>query len=362
MQMPLMIFVEKAYHIFCTQVTFHREIFKFNDGGQIALDWAFCMPQKTKYMTNIQREKLAKDRKERANQQDSDQSTASRIKESILENNRPILVCFLGMCSDENEIYIQNFSRRAFNLGYQPVLIQFRGASGVKLTSPKTYGCGQWQDVDETVSYIYDEYCKDIKRQIFAIGFSLGGNWLALGLGKSERLNKMITASACIESPLVIPNAFKNLKECWNGAINWNLGQRYRAQFKHNEEYLAGHFKQEYNIDLKKFVKTLNGANQVEEEINWKMYGQKNFDSYQNKFSAHNYIQNVKVPLLVYHIDDDPIICPKCIPYEKILQNDNIIIANNKYGGHLSSHISFFRRDQFFVEPPLEFFSYFKEQ
>lgn len=51
--MPLMLVVEKAYHFFCTQVTFHREIFKFKDGGQCALDWAFNMPQKTKYMTNM---------------------------------------------------------------------------------------------------------------------------------------------------------------------------------------------------------------------------------------------------------------------------------------------------------------------
>jgi len=65
--------------------------------------------------------------------------------------------------------------------------------------------------------------------------------------------------------------------------------------------------------------------------------------------------------LLVYHTEDDPIICPKCVPFEKILQNDNVIIAGNKYGGHLSSHESFFRRDQWFVEPPLEFFNYFKE-
>lgn len=44
------------------------------------------------------------------------------------------------------------------------------------------------------------------------------------------------------------------------------------------------------------------------------------------------------------------------------MQNDNILISTNKFGGHLSSHHSFFRRDQFFVEPPLEFFSYFKKQ
>lgn len=147
------------------------------------------------------------------------------------------------MCSDETELYIQNFSRRAFEQGYQPVLVQFRGASGVKLTSPKTYGCGQWQDVEETISYIHAEYCKDISRQLFTIGFSLGGNWVALALGKSKKLNSMITASACIESPLIIPKALHNLKTCWNGAINWNLGRRYKTQFKHNEEYLVPAFK-----------------------------------------------------------------------------------------------------------------------
>lgn len=66
--------------------------------------------------------------------------------------------------------------------------------------------------------------------------------------------------------------------------------------------------------------------------------------------------------MLVYHTEDDPIICPKCIPYEAILKNDNIMIASNKYGGHLSSHHSFFKRDQWFVQPPLEFFSYFKDK
>jgi len=98
----------------------------------------------------------------------------------------------------------------------------------------------------------------------------------------------------------------------------------------------------------------------LEEEINWKIYREPSYKAYQENGSAHNFIQNVKVPLFVYHTEDDPIICPKCIPYEKILSNDNIIIGSNKYGGHLSSHHSFFKRDQFMVEPPLEFFSYFK--
>ena len=50
-QMLTMLVVELVYHKVYKQVKFHREIFKFKDGGQIAMDWAFDMPQKTKYLT-----------------------------------------------------------------------------------------------------------------------------------------------------------------------------------------------------------------------------------------------------------------------------------------------------------------------
>jgi len=50
-----MVFLEQFYHKFYTQAVFHREVFKFTDGGQCALDWAFTMPQKTKYITKKQK-------------------------------------------------------------------------------------------------------------------------------------------------------------------------------------------------------------------------------------------------------------------------------------------------------------------
>ena len=54
-QMFLMCMVEIFYLNFYTRVKFHREVFKFKDGGQSALDWGFEMPQKTKYLTRSQK-------------------------------------------------------------------------------------------------------------------------------------------------------------------------------------------------------------------------------------------------------------------------------------------------------------------
>jgi hypothetical protein len=56
------------------------------------MDWAFDMPQKTKYLTAEEKRKILN--------RYNDQNRDSKMLEL-----RPILVVFLGMCSDETEIY-----------------------------------------------------------------------------------------------------------------------------------------------------------------------------------------------------------------------------------------------------------------
>lgn len=55
------------------------------------------------------------------------QNLKNDIVEALVNDNeskiKPILVIFPGMCSDETEIYVQNATRDAWKLGYQPVLI-----------------------------------------------------------------------------------------------------------------------------------------------------------------------------------------------------------------------------------------------
>jgi len=107
------------------------------------------------------------------------------------------------------------------------------------LTCPSTYGVGQWKDVVETINYIHSEYCRDINKKIFAIGFSLGGNWLALALGKTPELNSIISAASCIQPPIDVPRSFENIRKTWFGLVNWSLAQRYKAILKANIDYLA---------------------------------------------------------------------------------------------------------------------------
>lgn len=107
--------------------------------------------------------------------------------------------------------------------------MQYRGYSDIKLTSPMTMGCGQWKDVYEVVSYIYNEYCRATNRKLFVMGFSLGGNWVALALAKkSEEMKKMVTACVCLQPPHWVREAYHNLQRVWHGAINAGLGHKFK--------------------------------------------------------------------------------------------------------------------------------------
>ena len=103
-QMVGMIMVEKCYHWFYRQVPLHREIMRFKDGGQAAMEWAYTLPQRTNSMTS-----QLKDRIRSWNDGEAEVIASGPVEappcEQLKQEMRPILIIFLGMCSCETEIY-----------------------------------------------------------------------------------------------------------------------------------------------------------------------------------------------------------------------------------------------------------------
>ena len=49
--------------------------------------------------------------------------------------------------------------RLATENGFKCVVVNFRGTSGVKLTTAKSYSGIDWEDYKEGVDYIFEKYC-----------------------------------------------------------------------------------------------------------------------------------------------------------------------------------------------------------
>jgi predicted alpha/beta-fold hydrolase len=152
-------------------IQYERELFKLSDGGTIALDW---------YKDEV--------------------GWGSKINNhegGIPKENdkRPILACVAGLSGGNDNGYLYSMIKKATSHGFKCVIVNFRGASGVKMTSPMFYGAALWEDFKEPVDYIHSKYCKKQGVNLYGFGVSLGAAMVNLYLvneGAQAKLNGAI--------------------------------------------------------------------------------------------------------------------------------------------------------------------------
>jgi predicted alpha/beta-fold hydrolase len=116
-----------------------RELVELSDGGVLALDW-FIGPHK-----------------------------------DALEGD--IVAIVPGVTGDGTKLYIMEIVKAAWDNGYRPVIVNYRGQGGVPLQTARIYHGADTQDLTEAIQYLSEKYCKHCK--IFTMGISLGAGILA---------------------------------------------------------------------------------------------------------------------------------------------------------------------------------------
>ncbi|KAF7374833.1 AB hydrolase-1 domain-containing protein [Mycena sanguinolenta] len=118
---------------------------------------------------------------------------------STVRDDAPIIVVQHGLTGGSHEPYIRAVLAPACSpveqggLGYRAVVVNFRGCSGVPITSPKFYTAAQTDDLRQALMYISKLYPH---APLLGLGFSIGGNVLTRYL--AEEGADSLLRSACI--------------------------------------------------------------------------------------------------------------------------------------------------------------------
>jgi uncharacterized protein len=150
MQTTILPFLKNKIHGNQTTWTYNyeREILELSDGGQIALDWV--QPRDPR--------KIAK-----------------------LEEDAPVLGVIPGLTGHNDDVYMVSTAMASVKNNYRLVIINHRGCSNSKLTTPKFYCAGTTNDLEQAVEYISSKFPN---RKLNLLGFSMGANILANYLAK----------------------------------------------------------------------------------------------------------------------------------------------------------------------------------
>ncbi|KAJ6513186.1 AB-hydrolase YheT [Mycena sanguinolenta] len=282
---------------------------------------------------------------------------------STVRDDAPIIVVQHGLTGGSHEPYIRAVLAPACSpvehggLGYRAVVVNFRGCSGVPITSPKFYTAAQTDDLRQALMYISKLYPK---APLLGLGFSIGGNVLIRYL--AEEGADSLLCSACI---LGCPWDLKSNNDYL--LHDSTLGKR--LYLRGMGENVVTIMKQHRNVFLED-PKTAKAAHTVLhlkkptltdiDHIYTASVGTtapfpfEDVHKYYTWASSHKVAEQIRVPCLTINAADDPVVQRVQMSAG---QNGYIISVLTATGGHLGWFKS--KRKRWTTKPLLEWMQLF---
>lgn len=211
---------------------------------------------------------------------------------------RPVALFLPGIAGTSAAEYLRTLVPLAYGVGYQPVVLNYRGLTSTELLNSRLYCALNFEDLETTLKHIKKSAKSDVK--IIATALSMGGTILA-GYLTTRGVESLIDAAFMASVVWDAEAGARSLESgFWNRDINKmmtksliKIVQRHRSWFENDPKY-----------DLKavencKSLRNFDGAFTV------KMFG---FDTAEEYYRACTYkdkVHLIKVPTLVLQAADD---------------------------------------------------------
>jgi len=241
-------------------------------------------------------------------------------------DTKPIVVLFHGLTGSFQSSYIQGAMNLLSKNDFHAVVMHFRGCSGKDNILPRSYHSGDTGDAKEFINYLNKKYPKN---QIFAVGYSLGGNMLLklLGEGKTPNIKAAISVSAPLQLDISANRMNRGFSKLYQSRLMKDLKTILLAKYKkHDMKKLIG-------IDEQK-VKKLKNFWEFDGVYTAPIHGFQSAQDYYTKSSAKQYLKNIKTDTLLIHSVDDPFMTSSILPKKEEV-SAHVKIELYKQGGHV---------------------------
>uniref|UniRef100_A0A0A0KNN2 AB hydrolase-1 domain-containing protein n=1 Tax=Cucumis sativus TaxID=3659 RepID=A0A0A0KNN2_CUCSA len=274
----------------CPSVNLHRECLRAADNGTVALDW------------------VAGD-------------------DLRLPLDSPVLILLPGLTGGSQDSYVRHMLVRARDRGWRVVVFNSRGCGNSPVTTPQFYSASFLGDMREVVAHVTERYPK---ANLYAVGWSLGGNILVNYLGQ-DSLTCPLSGAVSLCNPFDLIVADEDFRKGFNNVYDKSLAGALRKIFNKHAALFTD-MTGEFNIRLAAQATTVRDYDDALTRVS---FGFNTVDEYYSKSSSSKFIKDVKIPLLCIQAANDPIAPNRGIPREDIEENPNCMLIVTPKGGHL---------------------------
>jgi predicted alpha/beta-fold hydrolase len=243
-------------------------------------------------------------------------------KDDVNQSEKPIVVLLHGLGGGIASTYSKGLMKSISHSGLRPVLMHFRGASGVPNRLPRGYHSGETEDL----SYIINFLKNRSEGRIGCVGISIGANMLIKWLGETGTKNPLKVAVA-VSTPFELASVANRLMQGFSRVYQWWLLRKLIQDKKTKFSRMAS------PVDLSGLDRVTNFW-EYDEMVTAPMFGFMDVHDYYRKSSCRQFLPRIVVPTLIIHAKDDPFMTPDVIPNKNELSKTTRLEVSLN-GGHV---------------------------
>ena len=256
-------------------------------------------------------------------------------------NNRMVLLIH-GLEGSSDSEYIKTTVNFLSLNGYDTVAMNLRGCSGTPNLKLQTYHSGKTDDLETVLHHLSENYTY---RQLFVVGFSLGGNQILKFLGEQgTKASKLLTAAVSISVPVDLKGAAESLSKSSNRIYMNNFLQRLIPKTIRKAEQFP-----ESGLDAEA-IKQCKNFYDFDNLVTAPVFGFKDAHDYWKKNSSKPFLPEIKVPTLLLNAKDDPFLAPNCFPVKETRTHQYVDFYTPEFGGHVGFNSSIVPKNNTWME------------
>ncbi|WMS86461.1 hydrolase [Pleionea litopenaei] len=247
------------------------------------------------------------------------------------ERSKRTLLILHGLEGSYRSHYVQRLLNAYLGHGWQVVVAHFRGCGRSLNRLPRSYHSGSSDDLADVLSALSAHSIENL----YAIGFSLGGNVLLKWLGENKVQNSIRRAMA-VSVPFKLDICADSIDRGFSRFYQKHLIDS--LKFKVSKKHQLG--ESALPNALLNDLSSIRNFWQFDEHFTAPMNGFSGASDYYAKASSFPFIARINTPTLLLQALDDPFLSPEAIPRAEDL-GPSVTLELSEKGGHVGFLQSF---------------------
>ncbi len=240
--------------------------------------------------------------------------------------HKPTVLILHGLEGSTDSGYMLGTAEKALAAGFNAIRLNMRNCGGTEHLSPSLYHAGLTDDLRQVIAELLD---RDRVRQLYLVGFSLGGNVVLKLAGEyGDEMPESIRAVAAISPSLDLASCADAMEMRSNLLYHYSFLRSLKSRLRRK----ARLFPERYDVSRLRGIWSIRSFDDV---YTAPMSGFLNVTDYYRRASALPLIGRIAVPTLIIHAKDDPFI--PFAPFERleITGNQRVVLLAPDHGGHV---------------------------